>query len=417
MAKDNPPPSFTPGSGGRRPDARGARPVGPDQGPAAPHPRRVAGPTPVQRRSVREPRPGTPPSYSPGGRPAASAPTGTRLYEPTGRRPAPSAPPRPYRATPPAPVAGRRRRRRRPLTVLLVVLLVLLIAWPVGLLVWADGKIQHTEALSGASNTPGTTYLIAGSDSRADGTIPDGTEGQRTDSIMLLQQPASGPAALISLPRDTYVEIPGHGGNKLNAAYALGGAPLLVQTVEHLTGLTVDHYVQIGMGGVQQVVDAVGGVELCLDYNVSDPESMLEWTAGCHIADGPTALAFSRMRKQDPKGDIGRAERQRQVVGAVVKKVATPATLLNPADQVKLLDAGTGALVVDTDTGIVDLGRMALAFRAATGPNGIVGTPPVANLNYRPGRIGSAVLLDQDKAPTFFQRMRDGQLTAADVTP
>ncbi|WP_226909349.1 LCP family protein [Georgenia ruanii] len=298
-----------------------------------------------------------------------------------------------------------------------MVLLVLLIAWPVGLLVWADGKIQHTEALSGASNTPGTTYLIAGSDSRADGTIPDGTEGQRTDSIMLLQQPASGPAALISLPRDTYVEIPGHGGNKLNAAYALGGAPLLVQTVEHLTGLTVDHYVQIGMGGVQQVVDAVGGVELCLDYNVSDPESMLEWTAGCHIADGPTALAFSRMRKQDPKGDIGRAERQRQVVGAVVKKVATPATLLNPADQVKLLDAGTGALVVDTDTGIVDLGRMALAFRAATGPNGIVGTPPVANLNYRPGRIGSAVLLDQDKAPTFFQRMRDGQLTAADVTP
>lgn len=300
--------------------------------------------------------------------------------------------------------------------VILVLLLAMLIAWPVGLLIWADGKIQHVEALSGAAGTPGTTYLLAGSDSRADGAVADNTEGQRSDTIMVMHVPDTGATSLISLPRDTLVEIPGHGMNKLNASYSLGGAPLLVQTVEGLTGLTVDHYVEIGMGGVEHVVDAVGGVELCLDYDVANDLSGLNWTAGCHQADGPTALAFARMRYADPTGDIGRSGRQRQVVAAVVNKVATPATLVNPTKQVDLIAAGLGALLVDTDTGIIDLGRMALAFRNATGPNGIRGTPPIANFDYRPGGIGSTVLLDETRAPVFFEKMRAGQLTAADVT-
>ena len=102
---------------------------------------------------------------------------------------------------------------------------------------WANGKVQHTSALSGAANTPGTTYLLTGSDSRADGSVgDDGTEGARTDTILLLQVPEHGPTALISLPRDTYVKIPGHDAAKLNAAFSWGQAPLLVKTVEGLTG-------------------------------------------------------------------------------------------------------------------------------------------------------------------------------------
>ncbi|WP_418607013.1 LCP family protein [Georgenia sp. SUBG003] len=297
----------------------------------------------------------------------------------------------------------------------LTVLLVLLLAWPVGLLVWANGKINHTEALSGAPGTPGTTYVLAGSDSRADGAVADATVGQRSDTIMVLHVPESGAAALISLPRDTLVDIPGHGPDKLNTSYSIGGPPLLVQTVEGLTGLTVDHYVEIGMGGVQNVVDAVGGVELCLDYDVDDEFSGLRWTAGCQVADGPTALAFARMRYSDPTGDLGRSERQRQVVSAVMKEVATPGTLANPVDHVQLVEAGTGALVTDTDSGIIDLGRMALAFRSATGPAGVLGTPPIADYDYRPGGVGSTVLLDEDRAPQFFQRLRDGELTPSDV--
>ena len=92
--------------------------------------------------------------------------------------------------------------------------------------------------------------------------------GERSDTIMVLHVPSSGPTALISLPRDTYAEIPGHGTQKLNAAYAFGGAPLLVASVEQLTGMHVDHYVEIGMGGVSQIVTAVGGVRLCFDPEI-----------------------------------------------------------------------------------------------------------------------------------------------------
>lgn len=232
----------------------------------------------------------------------------------------------------------------------------------------------------------------------------------------LLHVPESGPSALISLPRDTYVEVPGYGPSKLNAAFSWGGAPLLVQTVEGLTGLAVDHYAEIGFAGLEGVVDALGGVELCLDdsvltFPVEDTYSGLSWPEpGCRIADGPTALAFARMRYSDPTGDIGRGQRQRQVISAITSAAATPSVLLNPFSQVKLVDAGTSALITSEGTDLLDLGTMAIAFRNASGEGGVTGTPPIANLDYRPGGLGSTVLLDSDQAPTFFAAVRDGTL-------
>jgi LCP family protein required for cell wall assembly len=299
-----------------------------------------------------------------------------------------------------------------------VVALVLLLAWPVGLVLWANGKVQHVAALSGAADTPGSTYLLAGSDSREDGAIEDpDTVGARTDTILLLQVPDSGPAALISLPRDTYVDIPGHDPSKLNAAFSWGGAPLLVQTVEQLTGLTVDHYVEVGFGGVEEIVDALGGVELCLDgstgiaFPLNDKNSGLIWDApGCKTVDGVQALAYSRMRYSDPSGDIGRGLRQRALISAVAAKAENPALLFQPGKQVSLIDSGTAVLTASDETGIVDLGKLALAFRAATGPGGITGTPPIQSLDYRPGGAGSTVLLDPDQTPSFFAAIRDGSL-------
>lgn len=300
--------------------------------------------------------------------------------------------------------------------VALALVLVLLLAWPIGLVVWANGKLTRTEALSGAAGTAGTTYLITGSDSRADGGVKDdGTAGERSDTILLLHVPESGPTALISLPRDTYVDIPGHGDGKINAAYAYGGAPLLVETVEGLTGLTVDHYAEIGMAGVKDVVDAVGGVRLCYDDDVDDRDSHLKWKAGCHVVDGTVALQFARMRKADPLGDIGRAQRQRQLVGAVLENVDPKSIALRPAQQVALIDAATGSLTVDESAGITDLARLALAFRAANGIDGITGTPPIADLDYRPGGVGSTVLLDPDETPHFFEQIRDGELPPGKV--
>ncbi|KQY24578.1 transcriptional regulator [Cellulomonas sp. Root485] len=292
-----------------------------------------------------------------------------------------------------------------------------LLVWPIGLTLWANGKVQHTPALSGAAGTPGTTYLLTGSDSRADGGIEqDGTEGARTDTILLLHVPDSGPTALISLPRDTYVEIPGNGSSKLNAAFSWGGAPLLVQTVEGLTGLTVDHYAEIGMAGVEQIVDAVGGVNLCYDAEVNDVDSGMVWTPGCHDVDGTQALAFARMRKSDPTGDVGRALRQRQLIGAVMSKVKPSQLVAHPGQQVALIDAGTRALTVSDGSGIIDMAQLALAFRAANGEGGITGTPPIASMDYRPGNgVGSTVQLDPETTPAFWAAIRDGSLPPGPV--
>jgi len=439
------PPSFTP-SGGRsdRPQGAGdAIPVGGTSRPPAPPTggrvgrRDDAAPVEprVRRQSSRE-IPTTPPERRGGAqqKPRSYAPRGTQSAAPTSRPPAArqgsgtrvtpaQARGAQGRGTPPpartggaaaatAGGGGFHVRKGRVAALVLVLLLVLLLAWPIGLIVWANGKIQHVDALSGADNTPGTTYLLAGSDARGTGSVADdGTEGARTDTIMVLHKPRSGPASLISIPRDTYTEIPGHDPNKINAAYSYGGAPLLVQTVEGLTGLTVDHYAEVGFGSVEEIVDAVGGVELCYDDDVDDPKSGLTWESGCHLADGKTALAFSRMRYSDPKGDIGRAERQQQVIAAVAAKVVKPSVLLNPVNQVQLVNAGTDALTVDEKSGIVDLGRLGLAFKAATGPEGVTGTPPIADPGYDPGTgVGSTVLLDEDKVDQFWADVRDGDL-------
>lgn len=411
-----PPPSFDPSSGGRRPDTSGAKEV---RGSSS---NRQPSTQPPAARTPRNPEPDVPPSFAPRQSPQrAPQQPAPQQYAPQSR----PVPPQPqyapqqqqYVSQPQAPAPTARppaRRRRRSGRRILALILILLLAWPVGLMFWANSKIQHVEALSGASNTPGSTYLLVGSDSRADGQVQDDAEGQRADTIILLHSPRSGTPSMISLPRDTYVEIPGHGANKLNAAFAFGGQALMVQTVEGLTGITIDHYVEIGMGGVVNIVDAVGGVELCLDYDVSDPLSELEWQAGCHHSDGATALAFARMRYSDPLGDFGRQQRQRQVISAVTRAAAAPATFVNPLRQISLLDAGVGALATDTDSGIIDLGRLALAFRSATGEGGVQGAPPIASYNYQPGGVGSTVLLE-DSAPQFFQKVLAGTVTQDDV--
>ncbi|MBO3725312.1 LCP family protein [Actinomyces bowdenii] len=324
----------------------------------------------------------------------------------------------PDRPEAPGPRDGRRRGRKalRWAAIILVVLLVLVgarVAW-----LWhsVSSQLQRVEALSGAQDTPGETWLIVGSDARADGPIQDGTEGARADSVMLLHRADNGQASLTTLPRDTYAEIPDYGGEKINAAYSLGGPQLLVRTVESLSGLTVDHYVEVGMGGVSQMVDAVGGVEVCLDYDVDDPDSGLVWDTSqgtCQTVDGTKALAYARMRKADPTGDIGRGLRQRAVISAVVSKAASTSTITSFSQQDALVDAGTQVLTVDESSGVMDLAQMVLAFRSASGEQ-MTGAPPIEDLAYEPGGIGQSVLLEGTTAPEFFTRLREGELTPAD---
>ena len=366
-------------------------------------------------------------------RPAAQA-TPTRMGTPTrtGLRPAAqpaTVPPRrsassrpvmptrlPIDEPPSSPSRGKRRWLKYTSAVLAVILITLCgYTWHL----WnkASDQLRRVDALSSMADTPGETWLIVGSDSRSDGAIADTTTaGQRADSVMVLHKAENGQTSLTSLPRDTYVNIPGYGEDKINASYAYGGAKLLVKTVEGLTKMKINHYVEVGMGGVKNVVDAVGGVEACLDYDVDDHDSGLIWNTAqgkCQQVNGEKALAFSRMRKSDPTGDIGRGLRQRAIISAAVKKAMSPSTLLNPSATSKLVDAGTGSLTVDKDSGVWDIGQMVLAFRSASN-DGLTGAPPIEDPDYEPGDVGSTVLLVDTTAPIFFGKVRDGRLTASD---
>lgn len=300
---------------------------------------------------------------------------------------------------------------RRIVAAVLTLTLIFVIAWPLYLWHLVDSSLNRVDALSALPAGEGETWLIAGSDKRSDGSdggIVGADVGARTDTIMLIRK-VNSMAAIVSLPRDTAANIPGYGQNKLNAAYSFGGPKLLVRTVEGISGVKVDHYVEVTMGSVTQLVDAVGGIELCLDYNVDDADSALKWQSGCHQADGATALAFSRMRQQDPKGDIGRAERQRQVVSKLADTLITPSTFLNPFKQRDLAIAGAENLTCDSDSGAWAIGKLLLAYRSAA-KNNLTGAPPIANMAYYDGAHGAMVLLDQQKTPGFWSAFQKGTL-------
>jgi LCP family protein required for cell wall assembly len=346
-------------------------------------------------------------------------PTATPRHSGAGDRARPNRsdppPPPPGRRTPDGPKPPRRGRGGRWLRRTLLVLVVV-VALLVGLVFFFYARVGKVDALQDYAGrpaaTPGQDWLLIGSDSRAGLTKKQVRQlhvghaaGQRTDTIILLHKPSSGPSTLVSLPRDSYVAIPGHGHNKLNAAYAFGGAPLLVRTVETVTGIRIDHYAEIGFGGFVGMTDAVGGVKLCPARNINDKLSGLHVKKGCQTMDGKTALAYVRARYFDPKGDLGRVQRQQAFLSAVFAKAASPTTLLNPFRLVKLGNAGTTALTVDDRDGPVDLLRFALAMRAVAGGKGIQTTVPVADANYRTA-AGSTVRWDRRKAIALFNSLR-----------
>src|SRR5699024_2258592 len=190
----------------------------------------------------------------------------------------------------------------------------------------------------------GTNYLLVGSDSREDMTKQEqekfhtgGAGGARTDTIMIAHVPDNDvKPTLVSLPRDSIVQIPGHGSNKINAAFSLGGASLLTRTVEQATDLRIDHYVEVGFIGLAGIVDAVGGVEMQIPEKMHDTKTGVTIPAGKQTLDGVHALGFVRMRHSSatPRSDLDRIANQRKFIGALADEIASPATLLNPFDVV-----------------------------------------------------------------------------------
>lgn len=314
-------------------------------------------------------------------------------------------------------IRGRGHKVRNGVIGAVILLIAALVLAVFGAWGWVDGKLNKADWLTTAADTPASTWLILGSDER-DGSTNfgdvDDISGYRTDTILVLTKPKSGPSSLISIPRDSLMNVDDQ-YMKINAVAQLVGKKALVGEIEQLTGQKIDHVAQVKFGGLQKVVDALGGVELCYDQDVQDAYSGLNWTAGCHNADGSTALSFSRMRYADATGDFGRNARQRQVISAIVKKASSKETLTNPKMVTTMAEAGLSALTVDGKTTPLTLVNMALAFKDATGSKGISGSVYWSNPDYYMDGVGSSVLLDDAKNTELFSQLAAGTHAAGTV--
>ena len=287
--------------------------------------------------------------------------------------------------------------------------LALVIALLIGSVLVADARLNRTSAMPDQqiSGTSGTNWLLVGSDSRTGLSEKDverlGTGGDlgtvRTDTIMLMHLPLRGKPTLVSIPRDSYVPVPGYGYDKINAAFSIGGPQLLVETVEQNTGLHVDRYAEIGMGGLAGVVDAAGGVEICVAEPIDDPLANINLQPGCQEMDGPTALGYVRTRAT-AQGDLDRVARQREFMTTLVTRVLSPSVYLNPFRMARLLWVTPTLLTVNSDDHAWNLARIVIALR------GGLDTETVPIGGFTDTEVGNVVLWDDAEAEALFESLR-----------
>ncbi|ARC56488.1 Transcriptional regulator LytR [Frondihabitans sp. 762G35] len=328
--------------------------------------------------------------------------------------------------TPRSRLRVRPRHVVRWIAVVVVLVLAATVAYAVYNYQHFVGGITHIDAIpaasSAASSSSGQNILLVGDDHRPAnasaqelaelGTTADGG-GTNTDSMMVLHIPSNGAkATLVSLPRDSWVSIPGHGMGKLNAAFAYGsasggdagGAQLLVKTVENVSGLHIDHFVRISMLGFYDVAKALDPLRVCLNDAVDDPYSTFVAPKGESTLDAMQTLAFVRQRHGLPGGDLDREARQRYFLSAEMKNVLSPSTLLNPGKLNGLLTAVSGA--IQTDPGLDFLG-LATQLKDLAGGNlqsatiPISGTPTI----YYDGSAVSIVKVDEEAMPAFVAKL------------
>ena len=306
---------------------------------------------------------------------------------------------------------GQPGRHGRRIALVAGIVVVVLIAGTAGSYFWVGSKLDKSVTLPAFSGqSAGENWLIVGSDGRAGLTDKEivqdhvgfdfGTDD--SDSLMLLHM-GTGTPVLISIPRDSYVPIPGHGDNKINAALAFGGPSLLVQTVESVTGLRIDHYMGIGFGGLVSVVNTVGGVRICLPTALKDTNSGADFKAGCQNMNGVQALEFVRDRHSFADEDLQRIEDQRAFLKALLSKATSPGVYLNPFTALPFASTAASSISVDKGTSLYDMIQAAMALRDPQ-----TGTVPIANANYETS-AGDAVEWDQAQALELFNDLKNGQ--------
>lgn len=303
--------------------------------------------------------------------------------------------------------------------------------------------IPRVDAFAGLENRPkkessAVNYLIVGSDTReglsreeikrlrVGGT--DVAAGKRSDTMLLIHiSKKRDKAAIISIPRDSYALIPEHNNSqgkvipaaysKINSAYNWGGAPLLIETLESMSDLRIDHYVELNFVGFVRMVDALGGVEICTKKDINDPKSHLTLPAGTHVLDGIDSLKFVRTRVFDGLGDLGRMKRQQEFAGAMLRKATSAGVLLNPVKMVDFINSALDSVVTDEGLSQGDLLTLGKQLRNLSVSNVRTLTIPLKYYNYNKNGVSAAVLWDPVLAPELFERIKNDKALIEEVRP
>lgn len=324
------------------------------------------------------------------------------------------------------PVWWRRRRWQVTLGIFVALLLVtglggyLLVRHLDGNLTRADYRDQLTDRPSNeVDDGPRLPLdiLVMGSDSReGDNAIDDeAADSERADVTILMHLSADRRRAYgVSLPRDALVDrpdctladgtvVPGESQVMFNEAYEVGGAACLIQTVEQLTGVRIEHHVEIDFDGFRRMVDAIGGVEVCIPFAVNDPDKGIFLDAGVQKLDGDQSLDYVRERQNLSRtGDIGRMRRQQAFVASMAAQVVSADMLLQPHRLLRFLDAATASLTIDPGLGGVwDLTQLARQFAGIGLDNIEFVTVPFVESTTRPGRLEWT-----EDAEGLWERMR-----------
>ncbi|GLW05395.1 LytR family transcriptional regulator [Microtetraspora sp. NBRC 13810] len=290
---------------------------------------------------------------------------------------------------------------------------------------YAAGQIRQVDAgVAGSEARGALNILVVGVDKRDDLTrrqqnqLKLGREsGQRTDTMMVVHLSEDhSKVTVVSLPRDTWVTIPGQGDHKINSAYQFGGAKLAVRTVQNVTGLKINHYVEINVLGFIDVVDSLGGVSVCTPVPINDSKTDLDLQPGTYELDGVKALAYARTRAT-ARSDLDRIDRQQQVISALLNQALSGGTLGNPARLTALVNSTLRTLTVD-DQLADDMIGLARQLSDVSTDDVSFATVPVANANYTTPTKESAVLWDKPAARELFRRIAaDEPLTGPTAKP
>ncbi|MEU4272131.1 LCP family protein [Streptomyces sp. NPDC026092] len=293
-----------------------------------------------------------------------------------------------------------------------------------------DTGINRVDPFKDMKNRPragdGMNVLVVGTDGR-DSITPEQRKAYRlggapchcTDTVMLVHiSEKRDRASVVSLPRDSYAEMPEHTDAttgkrheahpvKLNAAYAEGGPGLTVRTVENMTGVKIDHYLEVDFTSFMKTVDAVGGVEICTPRPMKDTYTGLDLAAGPHRLNGGQALQYVRSRHVDGAADIGRMQRQQRFLAALIDRMSSGGVLLNPVRFREVATTMLNSVRADAGFGSEQLLSLARAMQGFTPASSEFVSVPVGDMSFPVPGIGSTVKWDAPKAQKLFQALRE----------